>query len=79
MFDGINIKTLLNTPQEWHALVIGFCEVLCPWPSRTWLSGEALDQLLKEYHYYMAGRGAGFVALLFILIGIAKFALEVLL
>jgi len=79
MFDGINLKTLLSTPAEWHALVIGFFEVLCPWPPRTWLSGEALDQLLKEYHYYMTGRGLGFVALVLILLGMAKLILEVFL
>jgi hypothetical protein len=79
MFKGINCKTLLDTPEEWHALVIGFCEALCPWPPRIWLSGPLLDKLLGEYHYYMAGRGVGFVALLLILAGIAKFILEVLL
>ena len=78
MFKGINLKTLLSTPEEWHALVVGFFEVLCPWPSRVWLSGERLNELLGEYYYYLAGRGAGFVALVFFLLGIAKFALEVL-
>jgi hypothetical protein len=79
MFNGIKPETLFSTPEEWHALLIGLCEVLCPWPPRTWLSGEAQDQLLKEYHYYMAGRALGFVALIFTLLGIAKFILEVLL
>lgn len=31
MFNGIKPRTFLSTPQEWHALVIGFCEVLCLW------------------------------------------------
>lgn len=79
MFEGIKIKTLLSTPQEWHSLVIGFCEVLCPWPARTWLSGESLDKLLGEYHYYAAGRAAGFPVLLLIIIAIAKLIQEVLL
>jgi hypothetical protein len=78
MFKWLNLKDFLNTPEEWHALVVGFFEVLCPWPARTWLSGGGLDQLLKEYHYYMTGRGLGFVALLLLLSGIAKFVLEVL-
>lgn len=78
MFDGIKLKTFLSTPEEWHALVIGFCEVLCPWLARVWLSGDRLNELLGEYHYYAAGRGLGFVALLFFLIGLAKLAMEVL-
>jgi hypothetical protein len=28
------MNTFLNTPEELHALVIGLCEVLCPWPPR---------------------------------------------
>lgn len=79
MFDGIKLGTFLNTHQEWHALVIGLFEVLCPWPARYPLTGEPLAKLQGEHHYYMAGRGAGFVALLFILLGIAKIILEVLL
>lgn len=79
MFKWFNIKNFLDTPEEWHSLVIGFFEVLCPWPPRTWLSGEALDKLLGEYHYYMTGRGLGFLALVILLLGIVKFILEVLL
>lgn len=79
MFRGIQPKTFLDTPQEWHALVVGFCEVLCPWPPRTWAAATALNLLLSEYHYYMTGRGLGFLALVVILTGLAKFILEVLL
>lgn len=79
MFKGIKLKTFLNTHQEWHAFVIGFFEVLCPWPSRYHLTMAPMDDLLKEFHYYMAGRGLGFVTLLLILIGFAKLAKEVLL
>jgi hypothetical protein len=79
MFNGIKPKTFLNTPEEWHALAIGFFEVLCPWPARTWLSGPSLESLLKEYHYYMTGRGLGFVAFLFLLRGVVKFIMEVVL
>lgn len=50
--------------QEWHAFAIGFFEVLCPWPPRL----RELSQLVKlvrdEYHYYLAGRGLGFIALI---------------
>lgn len=79
MFEGIKPKTFLSTPEEWHALAIGFFEVLCPWPPRIRLSGPALDKLLGEYHYYMTGRGLGFLTLVILLLGILKFILEVLL
>lgn len=78
MFKGIQLKTFLSTPEEWHALVVGFCEVLCPWPARVWMSGDRLNELLGEYHYYMAGRGLGLPALLFFLIGLAKLVKEIL-
>jgi hypothetical protein len=79
MFNGINPRTFLNTPGEWHAFLIGFFEVLCPWASRTWLSGDSLEQLLKEYHYYLAGRGAGFIALLCVILLFSWLIKEVLL
>lgn len=57
---SLNPKEFLNTAEELHALVIGLCEVLCPWPA-TWLtpSKERLNELLSEYHYYALGRGLG--------------------
>jgi len=79
MFQWFHLNNVMNTPEEWHAFVVGFCEALCPWHARVWMSGDRLNELLAEYHYYMAGRGLGFVALVFVLLGIAKFILEVLL
>ena len=79
MFNGITPKTFLDTPQEWHASVIGFFEALCPWPPQYYLTEAEKFQLRKEYHYYMSGRGLGFVALLFLLLSIVKFILEVIL
>jgi len=79
MFNGIKLRTLLSTPEEWHAFLIGFFEVLCPWPSRYHLTMKSMGELLKEYHYYVTGRGLGFIALLLILIGLAKLFKEVLL
>ena len=79
MFDGIKPKTFLNTPGEWHALVIGFFEVLCPWKPRYNFVDRCQRSLKGEYHYYMAGRGLGFIALLCFLIGIVKLIKEVLL
>jgi len=62
---------------ELHAFIIGFFEVLCPWPSRYRIAKEQWDELIKEFHYYSAGRGAGFIALPLVLAGITKLVLEV--
>ena len=72
MFEGINLRNFLNTPEEWHSFLIGFFEVLCPWPSRCYIPKEQRDEILAEYHYYSAGRGLGFITLLLILIGLCK-------
>lgn len=71
----IKLKEFLNTPEEVHAAWIGFFEVLCPWPPR-WPVIDEHDNpphatrctLIKEYHYYLFGRGMGLLAW----IGIAK-------
>jgi len=68
MFNGINFRTLFSSPGEWHSFVIGFCEVLCPWPARCYIPKEQRDKVLAEYHYYSAGRGAGFIALLCVIL-----------
>lgn len=59
-----NLSTLFNTPDERHAFAIGFFEVLCPWPSRYRIAKVQWDELIQEFHYYLAGRGLGFIALL---------------
>ena len=53
---------ILNTPEELHALECGFFEVLCPWPPREIMSKDYYYHLEDEYHYYLAGRGAGVIA-----------------
>ena len=63
---------------EIHAFIIGFAEVLCPWPSRYRIAREQWDEIIEEFHYYMAGRGAGFITLLLILIGLAKLTITLL-
>jgi len=40
---------------------------------------EYPSPLMGEYHYYLAGRGIGFITLLLILIALAKLFKEVLL
>ena len=73
------IKELMNTPQERHAFVIGFCEVLCPLPPRfvpSPLTGEGdnpREAVSRECHYYSAGRALALLAWL----GIVKLVLMV--
>jgi hypothetical protein len=68
MFNGIKLRTFLSTPEEWHSFVIGFFEVLCPWKPRIKLLTSVNNYLQGEYHYYSAGRGAGFIALLCVIL-----------
>lgn len=79
MFGGIKLKTFLSTPKEWHALVIGFCEVLCPWRPRYHHSTSLPECIKGEYHYYVTGRALGFVAFVILLLLVSKFVKEALL
>jgi hypothetical protein len=79
MFNGIDPRTFISTPEEWHSFVIGFFEVLCPWPSRYLLPGNNSSPLKGEEHYYLAGRGAGFIALLCVILLFSWLIKEVLL
>ena len=47
----------MDDPDELHAFVIGFCEILCPWPPR-----HSTNSTNSEYHYYLFGRGMGVIA-----------------
>jgi len=42
------------------------------------MSVDYPSPLKEEYHYYLAGRGIGFIALICIMIGIAALIKEVL-
>lgn len=79
MFNGIKLKTLLSTPAEWHALVIGFCVGFCPWIPKISPLDYYSPPLKGEEHYFVAGIVPGSIALLLILIGLAKLIKEVLL
>jgi len=67
------------TPQEIHAFVIGFFEVLCPWEARYIPFNYPPSPVKGEEHYYLAGRGAGIIAFVLVIIGLAKLFKEVLL
>ena len=67
-------RYFLDTVAEWHALVQGFSEVLCPWPPRyEVLSQKLAKEINDEHHYYMFGRVLGVLAWL----AIAKIIQEV--
>jgi hypothetical protein len=61
---GLEFRHFLDTPEEWHAFVNGFCEVLCPWPPRCHC--ERSEAISGEYHYYLFGRAIGVIAWLII-------------
>ena len=62
-FKGIVPKELLSTPEEWHAFLIGFFEILCPWPERHHMSEDYGHRTLNiEHHYYLAGRAIAILA-----------------
>jgi hypothetical protein len=61
---GITPSAFLDTSQEWHALVLGLCEVICPWPPRCHC--ERSEAISNEYHYYLFGRALGVIAWLVI-------------
>jgi hypothetical protein len=66
IFKGIRLSAFLDSYQEWHALVEGFSEVLCPWSPHHKLSGQLLKDLKGDHHYYMFGRALGVIAWLII-------------
>lgn len=57
---GINPKEFMDEPGEFHAFVIGWCEIICPWPAyfKGMPTQESAD-LKAEYHYYVFGRATG--------------------
>lgn len=69
---GIEIDTFLSAYDEWHAFVIGLCEVLCPWPPRVRIpspstgDGKGEGDIAREYHYYVFGRALGVITWLII-------------
>jgi hypothetical protein len=60
------------TSKEIHAFLIGYFESLCPWKAYYHDKLPLPSPLKGEEHYYFAGRSAGFITLLLILVGIAK-------
>jgi len=61
-FKGIVPKELLSTPEEWHAFLIGFSEVICPWRERHPMKEDYFFRIEDEHHYYLGGRASGVIA-----------------
>lgn len=57
-FAGISLKELFSTGEEWHAFLIGFFEILCPWPERHPMKEDYFFHIEDEHHYYLGGRAA---------------------
>lgn len=55
-------RTFMNTYDEWHATVIGFCEVIAFTKPRFPSSTAQQGYLQEEYHYYVFGRAVGVLA-----------------
>lgn len=53
----------MNTPSEFHAFVIGICEIICPWPPYfKGMPDHECSDLRMEFHYYTLGRATGVYA-----------------
>lgn len=59
------LYTFMNTPDEWHTVVIGLGDGYCPWQKRYEPTAEMKRIIRKEHHYYNAGMGVGFALLIF--------------
>lgn len=56
----IKLSEFLNTAEELHALVIGWAEIVCPWPPLHKKASTAQTGILsQELHYYQLGRVLG--------------------
>jgi hypothetical protein len=69
-FEWFNPSGFMNTPEEWHSFVVGFCEALCPLKPRI----EPIDlyYVQGEWHYYSFGRALGFLTLIVFIVGMVK-------
>ena len=74
------IKSFLNTHEEWHTAVIGFCDGFFPFGAKYEPSSKAQSKDKKslreaiesEYHYYVSARVVGFIVWVFFAYGIYR-------
>ena len=71
MLKGINLKEFLSDFKEWHALVFGVCETVCPGePRYPKMSDELKEQIETESHYYRFGRVIGYISRVLFIAGV---------
>jgi len=66
------IRSFCNTPEEWHSLVIGFCQAANPLARAIPPGTLARNMVQGEYWYYQFGRALGGIALVASLLGLAR-------
>ena len=66
------IKSFLNTHEEWHTAVIGFCDGFFPFKARYEPSKKIREDIESEIHYYVSARVVGFIAWVFFAYGIYR-------
>jgi len=71
LLKGIKLSTFLDTHQEWHAVVEGFCDGFFPF-IRGVISDKLKTELAGEHHYYRPGVILGVVAAVWFWIGVFK-------
>ena len=61
---GLIPSTFMDTHEEWHAALFGFCEGFMPWPrcQYTDICEELKKQISEERHYYVGGRVTGMIS-----------------
>lgn len=59
------LYTCMNTPEEWHSVLVGFGEAYCPWTRRIEPSRNIKNMVKGEYWYYVIGAAVGFALLIF--------------
>jgi len=71
--------TFMNTPEEWHTIIIGIGEGFCPWQPRYESGTKVKNMIKKEYHYYIFGTAVGFAGLIFAIAGAVRLVLGTIL
>jgi hypothetical protein len=63
------LYTFMNTPDEWHAFVIGFGDGYCPWEKKYKPTREMIAIIRREIWYYHFGTAVGFALLILSMAG----------
>lgn len=64
--------SFLDTPEEWHAFVVGFFEGFTLFIPSRFEPAKGRGLVEHEFWYYQFGRGTGMIAVVLIGVGIAK-------